>query len=523
MAKSRAVINPNLGLYTDRANIALDRRMLQDGFNFRIKEGRPSNLNLGWTRFEPDITLNGPVRLIDNFFIRGATEKLIFGTDTDLYVYDAAGHTVDFITPQYDAGTAAASGTAVTGTGTDWDPNVKAGDEIHFGDANFTDPLGTWFLILTRNSDTSLTLTTSAGTVADGPYTIRKKFTGDACDIWVTDTFVNASPSTEDEWWATNGTDTIVRWNGTDLTVEEMSGSLGFTCKVLRVYSNMLIFGNLTQGGTVLPTDIINSNVGEPQNVTSGLSEQFKVHGGIDPIANMLPIGDTLTIYSGLEFAGRLTVAQFVGDPLIFTFRHAVTAIGPIAVKALADYGDYHTFIGHDSQYQFDGATAKETSRQVWRDFIRQQDPVRTCKTFAFFDDENGDLIWVMPSTVDPGSGDEASPPSRAVGEHYLEEVGDHEHPHSLRRFAFTAQGYFTQASGLTWDQLTEAWNSYNFSWNDKFFFAAFPLILVGDSDGKIYTLNTSQDGDGVALPSFHSQDGRPRPGRRFDYPDGRL
>ena len=50
---------------------------------------------------------------------------------------------------------------------------------------------------------------------------------------------------------------------------------------------------------------------------------------------------------------------------------------------------------------------------------------------------------------------------------------------------------------------MTDEWTTYNFRWNDKFFFATFPLNLVGRSNGKVYTYGTSQDADGIALASF--------------------
>lgn len=500
----KPIVRPNLGLYLDRPSIALNERMLQAGLNFRVKNGQLTNFNLGWDRFESTITLNGPVILVANFFIRGGTEKLIFGTPTDLYQYSPSGHSVAYITPIYATGTASASGTAVLGVGTNWDPEATAGDQISFGSATRTDPAATWYTIASRTDDTHLVLTTSAGTVANGVYTIRKLFNASVTERWSVDTFVDAGDTNEDEWWATNGVDFPIRWNGSDAQVETMS-SLGFKAKYLRVYSNMMIYANLTQSGEEKPTDIINSDVGTPSNVSSGLSEQFKVHGGTAGIIRMEPLGDSLVIYSFSNGLGNATVCQFVGDPLVFTFRHALSDLGPVAHLAVANYGDYHVFLGKDSQYTFDGASARESSTQVFKEVIRQQDPVRVSQSYAFFDDENADLVWVVPSTSDPGSGDDDSPPSRAFAEHYLEDVGDPTIPKpiSKRTFPFTAQGYYARQDGITWDQLTSAWSTYNFRWNDQFFFAAFPLILVGDEDGKIYTLNTSQNAAGAALESY--------------------
>lgn len=492
--KITAVIRPNMGLYLDRSSLSLPSRALRDGLNFRVKEGVLSNLNLGWTRFG-SFQLNGPVALIANFFLRSGVERLVFATLTDIYKY-VSDTSVVYLTPRYETGTASRSGATVTGAGgADFvAAGIKVGDEISFGTAGVVSTSATWTVL----TGVGATLTTaSSGTVANGPYTIRKKFTGTLQNIWQSDTFVNASPSNEDELWMTNGLDAIVRWNGTTDQVEVMS-ALGFTAKAIRVYSNMMIFLNLVQGGTAKPTDMINSNPGEPQNVTTGLSEQFKVHGNIDEILRAEVIGDNLAIYS-FTFGGAITLAQFVGDPLVFAFRQVTSGVGPVGAKAIASFGNYHEFIANDGQYFFDGATVKNVNSHIWREILRQQDPARIRFTYSHFDEENGDLIWVLPLTSDTSIG-----PSFAYAEHYLEEAGPNlPSPFSKRTFPFTTTGYYRRQAGLTWDTLTQPWSTLNFRWNDRFFFSAFPFSLAGNEAGKIYTLNTSQNADGDALYSF--------------------
>lgn len=511
MPKSTAVLQPTLGLYLDRSPLALDPRALQDGLNFRVKEGKLTNLNLGWQSFMTPV-LNGPVILIDNFFIRGGTEKLIFGTPSDLYRYVPADGTVRFITPIYAAGTASASGTAVTGIGTTWTTNVDPGDEINFTGNNVVDPTATWYTVDHVVDNTHLVLTATAGTIAAHTYTIRQKFSGDNDAIWSTDTFVNASPSDEDEWWATNGVDDVVRWNGTDAQVEVMS-ALGFTCKSLVVWSNMMIFMNLVQGGDALPTDMINSNPGEPQNVSSGLSEQFKVHSGVEELQRGVKLGDLLAIYS--KHPGPVTLVQFVGDPLVFAFRNVVLDKGIVGPRAVARFPNYHEYISADAQYRFDGASVSRQNSHIWREVLRRQDPVRISSTYTHFDEQNGDLVWSVPLNTDSGAGTAGAAPGTAVGQHYLE-IGDDTSagktptPHSLRSWPFTSSGFYSRADGITWDQLTSAWQTYNFRWNDRFFSASFPLDLVGSFTGHVYTVNTSQDAAGAALPSFVKFSRRP-------------
>lgn len=497
--KSTAVLLPNLGIYYDRPRLALNPRMLSDGLNFRVKQGRLSNLNMGWTRFGT-FQLNGYVMMIADFILRSGSEQLVFATFTDLYKYVNAS-TVVYITPRYETGTVSRAGQAVLGVGTNFlTAGVRAGDQITFGTAGVVSTSATWDTVTLVTDATHLT-TTGSGVVGSGPYTIRRLFTGTGSHIWQNALFVNASPSNSDELWMTNGLDSIVRWNGVTDQVEVMS-ALGFTAKAIGVYSNMMIFGNLNQAGTNKPTDMINSNPGEPQNVTSGLSEQFKVHGKIDGIKSIISIGDNLAIYS-YENDGIVTLAQFVGDPLVFAFRQIANGTGPISAKAVADFGNFHEFVATDGQYFFDGATVKNVNKHFWREILRTQDPTRTPRTYAHFDEENGDLIWILPLTSDATASTTGAPGIAEV-EHYLEESATNvPTPFSRRTWPFTATGYFRRNIGLTWDQLTDNWSNYNFRWNDKFFFAAFPLSLGGTDTGKIYTLNTAQDADGVALSSF--------------------
>lgn len=504
MAKSNAVINPNLGLYLDRAIVNIPRGGLQAGRNFRIQQGKLSNTNLGWSAFAP-FTLNGAVTLIATMNLRNGTVLLIFGTPTDLYVYNSAGAgSVTYITPIYATGTAAASGTGVTGSGTAWNTgtptNAKAGDEISFGSNTQNSTTATWYVIDTVNSDTSLTLHTSAGTVGAGTaYTVRRKFTATAADFWQYDVFVNAQPASEDRIYFTNGVDFPVRWNGADLHAVLLS-TLGFTCKTLVVYKNQLLYANLNQGGTLKPTDLINSDVASPEVTNSGLAGQFKISGTADSISRIEKLGDYIVIY----LSRTVIIANYVGDPLLFIFRTAAEGKGLQALRGLASYPEYHEFIGADTLYTFDGNNVTPISNHVWRDIIRTEDPARAKNVFTVRDEHRGDYIWSIPLTTDAGAGTVTSPPFTAYTHHYLETVPQGmERPYSTRDFPFTSAGYYARQSTLTWDQLTSSWQSYNFRWNDQFFAAAFPQIIAGDANGKIWTVNSSQDANGVAMPSF--------------------
>lgn len=454
-----------MGLYLDRPAIDLDPRALADGYNFRVKNGKLNNLNLGWVKFSTDWILNGPSTFIDNFFPRDTDEQLIFGSDRDIYRYDATTDEVFFITPVYITGTASSAVDTVTGVGTLWVANVKVGDEIAFGTNSENDPTATWFPIVGVTDNTHLNIP-GVGAHGSANYTIRKVFSGTLDDVWSFDTFVQDAVSGDDLWLATNGIEFVISWDGVASFVT-LHPELGFTCKVLTTFSNMMMYQNLTQGGIFLPTSIINSDVSKPLDVVSGLSEQFRIHDGTDEILNSIPLGDNLVFYS----ERHIVMAQFVGDPLVFLFRSAISGIGAVSYNGIADFGDFHEFIASDASYAFDGVSVREINSQVWREVIRTSDPLRKRHIFAHFDEESGDLIWSIPGTTDPGVGDLLAPPVSAYVEHYLEDAGaDLDTPFSKRAFPFTATGYYEQSEGLTWADVVGTFADFTFSWNDQFF-----------------------------------------------------
>lgn len=496
--KSSAILTVNRGLYLDRPAIALPPGAMQDCMNVRVKEGQITNLNMGWSRFGT-WTLNGPVMMIANFINRVGEEQLIFATKTDLYKYVSAS-SVRFITPIYSTGTVEVSGTTVTGSGTSWSTNAQAGDQISFGAADEDDPAATWYEIDTVGGNTSITLTADAGTIAAGEaYTIRRLFTGTFSNHWDHATFLNA-PGNVDLWFATNGIEEVVKWSGTG-AAEYVTFGGDYRAKHLAVFQNMLILGNITVSSVEYPTSIANSQPGTPESLSGGLAGQFLVHGGSDAINDLQNLGDNLVVYS--ERTGVLV--QFVGDPTVFVFRRTFTESGPLGVHLVANFGDHHEFVGQDTQYKFDGAVLSEINNHLWREVVVNRDAERV-KVIGFhhFDEENAELIWAVPLNSDEVASGDDVPVNVAWTEHYLEDVGPNfPTPFTKREFPFTSAGVFKQQTALTWATATDTWATISFRWGDQFFFASYPLNLVGAVDGKVYTLSTSQTKDGTALEAF--------------------
>jgi hypothetical protein len=270
----------------------------------------------------------------------------------------------------------------------------------------------------------------------------------------------------------------------------------------------MMIYGVITEvaDGSYFPTSIINSEPGFPlhagDNVTDPLSisGQFQVHSGTDKIVNLIPLGDNLIVYA----YSHIVPTQFVGGDTTFIFRQSISDLGPISANAIADFGDSHEFIGSDTEYNFDGVSIQATNNQVMRNILLTIDPIRSDNCFGHFDESNGDLIWSVPQTTDPGSGEVLSPAQQAYVEHYLEDVPTGiDTPISRRSFKFTATGFYEKAEGTKWTDAAQAWSTWNFAWNNQFNALAAPLNLGGDENGQIWVFGGDQLDDGAGLPSF--------------------
>jgi len=506
----REVATPlNLGVFLGRPGIHVPKGGMVDCLNVRVKEQAIRNENMGWDTFPIGATPinldNNQPTLIDQFFTSGGSQTLIFGTIYDLYRFDQINDDVKFLTPHYDTGTttniayngAGPDDSTVTGNGTLWATavlsrdNARAGDYIHFGDANYVTQDSSWYEIKSITDDTHLVVHGDASAEATGAYTIRQCFDGGVFDKWSTETFMNALPAAEDRWYATQGTDPPVYWNGSDLTAVRFDP--GFTCRVLRLHKNMLLYGNMLESGKNKPSSIRNSNVANPQDVTTGLASEFIATDAIDGLLEMIPIGDMMTAYHERS----INLLQFVGLPFVFVIRTAVPGIGPIATGAITDFGDFHEFLAADAAYEFNGVGIEEVGSHVFHEVLRRMSPDRILRTITHIDEESGESHWIVPQISD-GAADETAGAKIAYTEHYLENATLHGQggfvPMTIRDLPATATGYFERSTTLTFADLVVEWQSVNFRWNDRWLETTYPFNLFGTEDGYIYVLGASTD-----------------------------
>ncbi len=484
------VTAPFQGLYLDRENFVVPPSGLSACNNVRIHKNRLTNANMGYTRYggaATPVVGNGPITGGGVYIPSILTgDKLnIFATPTDIY-RSASGLALAFITPHYDVGTASVNGTAVTGTGTAWATpvgtgfrnNLRAGDFMSFGTAGVVDPLATWFQVSSVNSDTSITLGTSAGVLGDAAYTGRQCFAGDTGNYRFSfEQFPNAgAPDNGDLVFMANGggtlangVDPIFKWKALD-PFGSLLSSFSFSCTVLKRFNNLMTYGNLlgVSGANAqlrLSTSMANSDNGLPTSLTTGVAGQFVVGDGSNYLTRMGVLGNSLLLYmNGVTPGGTVVSASFVGFPTIFQFTTIIRGRGPLAGGLVVEFPDRHQFIAADGEYRYNGLFIQIMNEHIWRDVLERLDFVRISQCFNLVDPVQGDVIWVVPLVSDTAAGTYLGNMQTAYVEHYIEQANNYLFkPYTQRDalnwtdgFTFTTRGsgnIGTQAAPIVGDQ----------------------------------------------------------------------
>lgn len=508
-AKNSPILGPFLGLFYDQPPISMPPKAFVDCNNVRIFQGRLTSFNIGWSYL--NIQLNGAVTCWDIFQQSNGAQIQITGTPTDLYNYNNASPV--FITPVYIVGTVAVTNGSptVTGTGTAWNTavvagqrkNIRAGDFIFVGSTTQNLPGATWYKVLSVASDTSLTLTTNYGgaTASGQSYTGRQTFLGDTGQHhWQWETFPGAgAPDNSDLWFAVNGADLRFKWNGSSLF-----GSLvttdPFISSQIRRFKNMMCFAGLVQNGIFLPAGFANSDNGLPIALASGIAGQYTVTDGPFFANHLSPLGNTLMVYTGSIIGGEVIAATFVGSPTFWVFTEVIRGRGPIGSRLVIEFPDRHQFLTFDGEYRYNGLFVQIMNEQVWRQLSQTIDLSRMEEAYVTVNQQFDDLIWALPLTSDtnmPGI-------TTAYVEHYLEDPKNLLFsPYTKRDFPFTFAATKSPGTTLTFNLATAAFNTYNIGWTNPLFQGSVPPTVVGDNQGKLYTLYTADTQNGVALSSF--------------------
>lgn len=438
----------------------------------------------GWEKVTTTPLEDVPI-LIDQFFLFDGTDFLLLGTKKDLYKFNTTTKAGDPLTPIHTTGTvsiALATPTIVTGVGTVFLANVKAGDWFK------VNVQGTWIEVASVQTDLQLTLVSAyPGAPHSGvAFTIRQTFTTTLARPWDSEFMLN-------RMFFTTLADGLHRWNGSAATVTKVIGAGLKKAKVIVTFESRLVLGNLTDAGVPTPQQIqwsdlvtsVDAIIWDPNAVGSTAGSMDLLEGS-DWILELFKLGDFIVAHKERS----VYLISFVGGDFVFTRRLIIDGVGLLAQKAVINTGEELIFAGNDNFYVFNGISLEGIGDEVKDQFFTELDPSFSERVHATFYEETSECIWAYPKA--PSA--DGTPDKELV--YNLEE----------KTWSFrlarnpTAYGYYREVAATFIDSNANIIDTQTQLIDARGFLANAPLNIFGVKSGHIMKVTTITTGDGVAL-----------------------
>lgn len=440
---------------------------------------------LGLDEFDPE-ALSGEVLTQFRFEKANNDTFNLFFTPKDIYSYDFSNSRYDFLNRTYTTGTIAISTTTVTGTGTTWSTNVAAGDYIKVGSGSIHTG-STWYQIASVDSNTQLTLSTSAGTVGAGSaYVIRKIFTGSNTNFWSVTKFTDSSLG--DIVVATNGVDTPVYWTGSSQVVSVTGLPSTMKARYIASYKDRIIYAWTVEGGSNQPERVRASDVANVNSYTTTLFEDLIDDGS--GITGMITFGDKLIIPKNKVF--------YEGRPVdgnqVFDYDLIAGPSGCKSNRSLVKDKEWLYYYGYDKKFhRWNSVTDQIISEEFFPE-TNNFDPALEIYILGGNFYHKNQIRWFCPySSTDYNNYIFVFDYKTETGQ-----VWD-----CSKEQALLSIGFYLLQSDLYLDDAT--WGEYYLDeqsgyWDNVEYLSSSPVFIYGGSDGVVRKCDTGSLDDGVAF-----------------------
>lgn len=440
-----------------------------------VSSGGSLKKSFGWKRLG-SFVLEASVELIDQLPLKDGTVKPVFACATEIYWFNTGTQTITPIS-RYDVGTCSVTNgsSTVTFSGTLLTKYVKPGDkliEINGVPVDYT---------IASVTDTQVVLTTtySGTTETNKPYKIRQIFSNQG--HWNVDVF-------QGSMYFTNGVDSLLRWSGDSNFLEIVPGSPPIA-NFVRAFGSHLFLGFLTIGGNPQPWTVAWCDAANPDNWSSGDAAIRVLPEGSDWIVGMELLRNKLIVYRDRS----INVCEYIGGIFVFSTTTALVGVGPLGSGAIANMLEDHVFLGPDNVYTFDGATLEDIGTlKVQKWIIQLIHPARIEAVRSLIVEEENLIYFFYPDVSAGGDWCNKSLVFDYSEESFLE--GDAPN--------VTASGFFARFENKTIDQWNDVIDSVNVLIDSRTLLSLSPVVLLGDKDGKIYTIE-GHNADTQTLDSF--------------------
>ncbi|KKN72860.1 hypothetical protein LCGC14_0407150 [marine sediment metagenome] len=289
-----------------------------------------------------------------------------------------------------------------------------------------------------------------------------------------------------DKFIFTNNVDNIQKWTGTG-NVTDLANATDYKCKVVRQFYNHLFLLNTTESGTAVPQRVRWSDVGDPEDWTTGDAGSNDLVDTPGWIMGADLLGDHLVIYK----EDSIILCDWIGGTSIYSFVTKVTGTGLYAQNTLVNVKDRHFFLGTDNVYTYDGSNVSSSIGDNIRDELFSTiDAQYKDRCFAFKLDQYHQYWLCIPTS--------SAYPDMAWVYNWKDKSW------FKRPLPATAAVLWKEQTLTNWDSIDATWDSLSISWDDKNFSEVYSALFLGTSDGYInkYDFASTND-DGSAIDGF--------------------
>lgn len=297
------------------------------------------------------------------------------------------------------------------------------------------------------------------------------------------------------DWFVfTNGIDIIKRYDGADcVDIPNLPSSGNTICLALRVYNKALFLLNTTEGGTAHPQRVRRSDIGDPENWTTGTAGFDDLFDSSDHIMAGEILGPYLIVYRDRS----IERGQFIGaGGLNYSFESMIKGEGTPTSQGVVDMGDFHTFVGHANIYDYRGGFDIEpVADKVHTLFFGPNadvNPTNRKRIFSFFVEELNERWFFFPST-------------NSANCDVLLRNNISEENWAIRRFAhsFVGYGFYTVQETADWASLVGDWAAQTWFWGTAALQADAPTTHLCSEGTQVYEYDYFDTDDDGTVVSF--------------------
>jgi len=289
-----------------------------------------------------------------------------------------------------------------------------------------------------------------------------------------------------------NGKNYPVIWDGESAEVQQFGINFAITGvnsipKYTKAYKQFLFFGNIVESGETHESRI---RWCEPADITQWPTNNYidlDADDG-DIITGMEILGDFLVVFK----ERKIFVVYYSGGEQIFETKLVIDGRGCISGASLtAIYNDL-IFLAEDGIYSFDGTVNIEEISTKIKPLILEINPGKRHLVQSAPLEELDQLWFAVPYL--------SSETNNKV--YVLNYTNPDEECWYVYDIPCSTLGFYYRTGEVTWDDLTGAIDSYDFSWDDRRVLSATSLLLSADYNGDLFDHNSGTNDDGSTFTS---------------------